>query len=299
MSKTAAWFQAFRLRTLPLAFSSIFMSAFIAWKNGVFDEWIFVLTLLTTLFLQVLSNLANDYGDAKSGVDSMDREGPSRAVQAGLISASEMKSGIIICGSLSLISGVVLILLSFQDNWALILLFMLIGLSAIVAAVKYTMGKNPYGYAGLGDVFVLLFFGFVGVCGSYYLYAQTMDWSLIYPALSCGLLAVGVLNVNNIRDINSDRKAGKKSIPVRIGRQKAVLYHSLLLSGALLAGVLYMLDQGTSILSWLFLLVGPLLYLNLYAVKSKPLSDLDPNLKQLALSTLLFVILFGVGLLLS
>jgi 1,4-dihydroxy-2-naphthoate octaprenyltransferase len=159
------WLKAFRLRTLPLALSSIGMGTFLAAYQGEFDGWIFLLCCLTTIFLQILSNLANDYGDTIHGADHADRVGPSRAVQSGLISQSQMNKALLIFIVLSLLSGVYLLLLAL-DDWLSVLLFLGIGLLAILAAIFYTMGKKPYGYAGFGDISVLIFFGFVGVAGS-------------------------------------------------------------------------------------------------------------------------------------
>lgn len=291
-----AWIQAFRLRTLPLAFSCILMGAFLAEMADAFRWSVFVWSLVTTLFLQVLSNLANDYGDAGSGVDGEQRTGPSRTVSAGLITQSAMKRALIIFSLLSLCSGLYLLFLALGSNWPQILIFLLIGLGAIAAAIKYTVGRNPYGYAGFGDIFVLIFFGIVGVGGSYFLHAQTLQWPVLLPALSCGLLAVGVLNVNNIRDIESDRASGKFSIPVRIGRQNAVIYHWVLLTLAVVFSVWYVSLWSPALSSYLFLLITPLLYINARAVKVKSSAEgLDPYLKQLALTTLFFVLLFGMG----
>lgn len=291
-----AWIQAFRLRTLPLAFSCIFMGAILANSAGAFSVSIFIWSLITTLFLQILSNLANDYGDADSGVDGTHRQGPKRMVSSGVITKSTMKKALIIFSLLSLLSGLYLIFLAFGENWQQVLVFLIIGLGAIAAAIKYTVGKRPYGYAGFGDLFVLIFFGWVGVLGSYFLYTQDIDLLILLPATSCGLLAVGVLNVNNIRDIESDRQSGKHSIPVRLGREKAVVYHWFILSASLISAVLYVVLSHSGIFAYLFLLTSPLIFINARAVKVKQTSqELDPFLKQLALSTLLFVILFGLG----
>ncbi|MEP3388015.1 MAG: 1,4-dihydroxy-2-naphthoate polyprenyltransferase [Reichenbachiella sp.] len=298
-SKIKHWLQAFRLRTLPLALSSIFMGNFLAKWQGEFDWGILGLAVSTTIFLQILSNLANDYGDSIHGADSAEREGPSRAVQTGAISKGQMKTAIIVFAGLSLISGISLLALAFADQWMLITVFLVLGLLAIYAAITYTAGSNPYGYRGLGDISVLIFFGFVGVFGSYFLQAKTLDWNVLLPALSCGLLATGVLNVNNIRDIESDEKAGKISIPVRIGRDKAVVYHFVLLGLAMLSGVAFIMLNASGWTSYLFVLAFPLIIKNGVAVKTKTsAAALDPYLKQLALSTLLYVLLFGVGLVL-
>ncbi len=297
MRKLGVWIKAFRLRTLPLAISSILMGTLLAIGDGYFDLWIFTLGLLTTVFLQILSNLANDYGDATSGVDGADREGPSRAVQSGLISRQEMKVLLYLFAGLSLLAGVLLIWFALGTDWSLGLVFLVLGLGAIMAAIKYTVGKSPYGYSGWGDLFVLIFFGFVGVAGSYFLLSKQFNPILLLPALSTGLFAVGVLNVNNIRDIESDKRNGKYSIPVRLGRDRAVIYHWILLSTGLFSATLYtLLNNGDSWLSWLFLLTCPLFFLNARAVYTKKTAAaLDPYLKQMAISTLLFVILFGIG----
>ncbi|HCX23151.1 MAG: 1,4-dihydroxy-2-naphthoate octaprenyltransferase [Flammeovirgaceae bacterium] len=291
-----AWIQAFRLRTLPLAFSCIFMGAFTAGIDGYFDGVILTWSLITTLFLQILSNLANDYGDASSGVDGEQRTGPKRTVSSGLITKGQMKKALYVFSFLSLASGIYLIWLSFGHQWTKVLVFLVLGLGAIAAAIKYTVGKRPYGYVGLGDFFVLIFFGLVGVGGNYFLYANALDLLVVLPALSCGFLAVGVLNVNNIRDIESDKASGKSSIPVRIGRQKAILYHWFLIIGSVVTMLAYCVIKDLSVGAYLFLLVSPMLFFNARAVKIKTTSEgLDPYLKQLALTTLLFVLLFGIG----
>ena len=293
------WLQAFRLRTLPLAISCIAMGGFLAVAAQAFQWDIFLLCILTTIFLQVLSNLANDYGDSIHGADSAIRQGPRRAVQSGKISSAQMKTAVIIFVALCLISGTSLLIVSFGINWQAILFFFCLGLLSIVAAIAYTMGRKPYGYAGLGDLSVLIFFGLVGVLGSYYLFTQQVSWHQLLPALSCGFFSIGVLNVNNIRDIESDRKAGKFSIPVRIGRDKAITYHWFLIFAGIFPAIVYSIFTATSWWGWLFILSIPLFVKNGLAVSKKPSEQLDPYLKQMALSTLIFVILFGLGLILS
>lgn len=292
-----AWIEAFRLRTLPLAMASILMGSFLAVYYQIFRWDVLVLALLTTVFLQILSNLANDYGDFVNGADSLDREGPSRAVQSGQILPAAMKRGIYILSILSLISGVALILIAFRNQWQELLIFFTLGLSAIWAAIRYTAGDNPYGYKGFGDLFVLLFFGLVGVGGTFYLYGTQWHWEVLLPALSCGFFATAVLNVNNIRDINADQKAGKKSIPVRLGKKKATYYHwSLLLLGNM-AALIFTITTYSGLTQFAFLLALPLMFFNGWQV-SRNLTpiELDPYLKQMAITTLLFVLLFGFGL---
>lgn len=294
-----AWIEAFRLRTLPLSLASIGMGAFLASAEDRFNVVVFALCCLTTLLLQILSNLANDYGDTIHGADHAGRQGPSRAVQSGAITAAQMKRAIVLFVLLCLASGLLLIWTALGLNWNSLLFFFSLGLLSIVAAITYTAGRKPYGYIGLGDLSVLIFFGLVGVMGSYYLFTQEVNVVVILPAISCGFFAMGVLNINNIRDIESDRAAGKFSIPVRIGKQRAAVYHWFLLLGGLSAAVVYTLLHYTSPWQWLFLVAAPLLIRIGVAVQSKPSAELDGYLKQMALSTLLFVMTFGIGLVLA
>ena len=294
-----AWISAFRLRTLPLALACIGMGGFLAASQGAFRIDIFILCALTTIFLQVLSNLANDYGDSIHGADHAGRKGPTRAVQTGAIAPTQMRNALMVFVALCLASGVGLLIISFGFNWNAFLFFFGLGLLSILAAVAYTVGKKPYGYIGLGDISVLIFFGLVGVLGSVYLFTQEVNPLQILPALSCGFFSMGVLNINNIRDIESDRVAGKFSIPVRIGKQKATRYHWFLLIGGLITALAYNLITYTSPWQFLFLATVPLFIRNGMVVQQKAEHELDPYLKQMALSTLLFVLLFGLGQLAS
>lgn len=296
MSAARVWLKAFRLRTLPLAVSCIAMGGFLATAADAFRWDIFLMCVVTTIFLQVLSNLANDYGDSIHGADSADRKGPSRAVQSGAVSRSQMRNAVVIFVVLSLVSGISLLFMAFGFDWQAFAFFFVLGLLSIAAAIAYTVGKKPYGYAGLGDLSVLLFFGLVGVLGSYYLFTKQLVGSEVLPALTCGFFSIAVLNVNNIRDIDSDRKAGKYSIPVRIGRDKAVRYHWFLLMSGWLCAVAFTIVNYESPLQWLFAITVPLFFKNALAVANKPSEALDPYLKQMAISTLLFVLLFGLGL---
>ncbi|HYG17674.1 MAG TPA: 1,4-dihydroxy-2-naphthoate polyprenyltransferase [Ohtaekwangia sp.] len=299
VNSAKAWIQAFRLRTLPLALSCIGMGGFLAAAANAFRLDIFLLCVCTTILLQVLSNLANDYGDSIHGADNAERKGPSRAVQRGAISARQMKSAVILLVILCLISGTTLLLVSFGLNWNVVLFFLGLGIISILAAIAYTVGKKPYGYRGFGDIAVLIFFGLVGVLGSYYLFMKEVSWAEVLPAFSCGVFAMAVLNINNIRDIIPDRKAGKYSIPVRIGRENAVLYHWSLLTAGHLSAVAYTVIHYVSPVQLIFLLTAPIFISNGKAVSKKPPELLDPYLKQMALSTLLFVLLFGLGLILA
>lgn len=296
MSQVKNWIEAFRLRTLPLALSSIGMGSFLAAFERKMRWDVLVLAALTTIFLQILSNLANDYGDSEHGADHAEREGPSRAVQSGSISAKSMKKAIYLFIFLSLGCGVALLFVSLELLDIKFIILLILGFMAVGAALNYTMGKNPYGYAGFGDMFVIIFFGFVGVIGTYFCHTGHFQPEVILPAFSCGLLATAVLNVNNIRDIVSDKKAGKMSIPVRIGRANATLYHWMLIALAVIASVVYVAINYQSPYQFLFLITSPLLIFNGMQVSAnKESKKLDPMLKQMAISTLLFIITFGIG----
>lgn len=293
------WIQAFRLRTLPLALSSIALGSFIAYYDGAINWKVCVLAALTTLFLQVLSNLANDYGDSKHGVDSEKRVGPMRAVQSGKIKPKKMKGVVILFMLLSLLSGLWLIYEGTKGiSFSTVLIFLVVGLGAIAAAVKYTIGENPYGYSGFGDLFVFLFFGLVGVIGTYFLNTHTFKWELILPASAMGFLSAGVLNLNNMRDRVNDKVSGKNTLVVKMGIEKARWYHLFLLLGSVIAGLSYMLINYHSPFQMLFLLTIPMLWINVTVVfKNTIPEELDPYLKKLALTSLLFSLAFGIGLL--
>ena len=288
--KVKNWIKAFRLRTLPLAMASISLGSFLAASQGFFNLRITFLCVLTTLFLQILSNLANDYGDSIHGADRVEREGPARLVHSGTITSAQMKKAIIIFAFLSAVSGLALI---YNQN---LMIFLPLGALSIVAAITYTMGKKPYGYAGLGDISVFIFFGIVGVLGSYFLQAHNFDWTLLLPAFSCGFFSTAVLNVNNIRDINSDKLAGKNSVPVRLGPEKARIYHCILLILGILSAIIYTVIKYNSPWQWLFIISIPLLFINgKNVVVKKTAMEVDPYLKQMAITTLIFVFTFGIG----
>jgi 1,4-dihydroxy-2-naphthoate octaprenyltransferase len=296
MSHAKVWVHALRLRTLPLALSSIGLGSFLAAFEGKMRWNVFVLAALTTVSLQILSNLANDYGDSIHGADHEGREGPSRAVQSGVISKASMRAAIYLFVFLSLGCGLSLLIAALSGFDVTFIILFTLGMLSIGAALNYTMGKNPYGYAGLGDMFVIIFFGFVGVVGTYFCHTGIFKADTLLPAFSCGLLATAVLNVNNIRDIVSDQKAGKRSIPVRIGRENATVYHWVLIILALVSSFIYVLINYHSPYQFLFLVTTPLLIFNAMKVAANVESKkLDPMLKQMAISTLLFIIAFGVG----
>lgn len=292
------WIAAFRLKTLPLALSNTIMGSALAAGEDKFRWSIFGLAALTTILLQIMSNMANDYGDFVNGKDTAERIGPKRMVQSGEISPKTMLRGIIIIGIFTAISGLTLILVGTAGiDITNILIFGVLGIAAIVAAIKYTVGKNPYGYRGLGDIFVFIFFGLVGVIGTYFLHAQSFSWDLLLPASAMGFLSTGVLNMNNLRDYEADKNANKKTIVVAMGPQRAKLYHLFLVGGAILLAIIYTIINYSSPWQWLFVISLPVLFLNLKIVFSyKNSIELYPELGKLSMGTLLFAISFGVGL---
>lgn len=304
------WLQAFRLRTLPLAVSSIIVGSALAYVANqfrysgpvAFQPPVLWLALLTAVLLQVLSNLANDLGDHQHGTDNANRVGPQRAVQSGAITPARMKRAMLICGLLAFLSGSALITIALGFTLKT-LLFLLLGVLAIGAAVKYTYGRNPYGYAGLGDISVFLFFGIVGVSGTFFLHTGRHTWVVLLPAFALGLLSAGVLNVNNMRDIHNDANSGKRTLVVRMGFSKARYYHTALVFLGLFCLVVFpwiVLKMWTLWSSWLFLLVVPGFVIHLWKVWTTPEPRaIDPQLKVLAMGTFLTALLFSLGLILA
>ncbi len=297
MSNMKAWMGAFRLRTLPLALSCVGMGSILALQYRIFKLDIFILTALTAIFLQVLSNLANDYGDAVKGTDNENRVGPERAIQSGAISLSAMRKAIAICATLALVSGIGLLYVATSgQNMTMFFVFLALGLACIAAAIKYTIGKKPYGYAGFGDIAVFIFFGLVGVGGTFYLYAHALPAIILLPASALGFLSAGVLNVNNMRDIDNDAASGKRTIVVRMGLAKAKRYHAFLILGALVLLFLYSSSEYRFSFQYLYLAIAvPLLMMHLVSVMGKESKALDGNLKQLAIFTLILVLSFCIN----
>jgi 1,4-dihydroxy-2-naphthoate octaprenyltransferase len=292
------WIQSFRLKTLPLALSSTIIGSSLAEAFGTFSWVIFILAALTTVLLQILSNMANDYGDFVNGKDTSERIGPERMVQSGKIKPKTMLRGIIVVGVLAAISGVSLIILGTQRiDVFYLLIFGLLGLLAIAAAINYTVGKKPFGYRGYGDLFVFIFFGLVGVLGTYFLHTQNFNPLNLLPASAIGLLSTGVLNLNNLRDYKQDEKAGKRTLVVIMGKKKSKFYHLILVSGAGILAIIYTLLNYHSPWQWLFLASFPLFFLNIIKVFTYTRSaELYPELKKLSMASLVFAVSFGIGL---
>lgn len=294
------WIEAARLRTLPLSIAGIVVGTFLAAAEGFINYKITVLALLTTIGFQVLSNFANDYGDGVKGTDNADRIGPKRTIQSGKITPKQMLNAMKITALVTLLIAVLLIYIAFgKENFILSIIFFLLGIASIIAAIKYTVGNKAYGYSGLGDLFVLLFFGWLSVVGSYFLYTKELNWFVFLPATSIGFLSMGVLNLNNMRDFESDKKAGKNTLVVKMGYKSSKIYHSMLLLSSIFLSLFYTIIFFNSFFQLIFLIaIIPLGKHFVVVVKNNYPKKLDTELKKLALSTFLFAILFGIGLML-
>ncbi|MFC4740334.1 1,4-dihydroxy-2-naphthoate octaprenyltransferase [Flavobacterium ponti] len=289
------WIQAARLRTLPLSLSGIIVGSAYAYHQGFYDYRILGLALLTTLGLQILSNYANDYGDGVKGTD-VNRIGEKRMVAAGVITASQMKKAVIITAIITLTLALTLIYVAFgKENFALSLIFILLGIGSIGAAIKYTVGSNAYGYNGLGDLFVFIFFGLVSVIGSNFLYTHFFDWKLFLPATAIGLLSVAVLNLNNMRDIENDRQAGKRTLVVKMGLENAKKYHIFLLITAMLLFLVFSVLIEASIIPIIIICI-PIFFHIRTVLNATSYEDFDPELKKVALSTFALSLFFTIGL---
>lgn len=289
------WLKAFRLRTLPLSVAGIITGSMLAYSVERFNITLFVLAIATVLFLQILSNLANDLGDGMKGTDNKDRVGPARAIQSGEISVPAMKKAVLIFALLSLLSGIPLAYIgTLGMPFEILLTFIILALACVAAAISYTVGKKAYGYNGMGDVFVFLFFGILSVEGIYVLMTKQFDWIILLPASAIGLLSTAVLNLNNMRDIENDAKSGKNTLVVRMGSKKAKIYHTFLI---LMPFVLILIFTFiTQVFGLLFTLAIYLILLpHLIRVwKTTNPSVLDPELKIVALSTFLFSIILSI-----
>ena len=298
-----SYLKAARLRTLPLSVSGIIVGSFLGNHSEVNSSAAFIvvspifwLAIFTTIGFQVLSNFANDYGDGIRGTDD-NRKGEARMVSSGAISPLQMKRAMLLTSAITLCLAIFLIYLAFgRENFGYSVLFFFFGVVSIVSAIKYTVGKSAYGYSGLGDVFVFLFFGLLSVVGSYFLYTKQVEGIVFLPAISIGLLSAAVLNLNNMRDQIEDKKHYKNTLVVMLGSQKAKVYHFSLIIFAFIAAVVYVELTYASSIQYVFLIAFIPLFLNLKVVAQNILfSELDRELKKVALSTFLFAILFGIG----
>ncbi len=292
------WIEAARIRTLPLSVSGILVGSFYAMSQAYFNWKIVIFALTTTLGLQILSNFANDYGDGVKGTDNEDRVGPKRAIQSGSITPQAMKVAMFFMTILTLLSALLLIYFSFKGRylWYSILFFVL-GLFAISSAIRYTVGKNPYGYRGYGDIFVFLFFGLVSTFGIYFMFSKTIDWLLLLPATAIGFLSVGVLNLNNMRDEESDKKVGKNTLVVQMGGAWAKKYHFFLVISAMVLVLLFAFLNKFNFDQYIFVAAYfPMISHLITVYKNKNPRFLDPELKKLAISTFLLSVLLSLAL---
>lgn len=304
------WIQAARLRTLPLSLSGIIMGAFIAkWRlsqEGGFWDWkIFALALLVTLLYQILSNFANDYGDGVKGTDkNRIGEAEQRAVASGKITATQMRNAVILLSILSLVTTIALLYVAFYPNYIKeFWIFIGLGIACILAAIGYTVGKKPYGYLGLGDIFVFIFFGLVSVCGSYFLFTKTFDYDILIPASAIGMLSMAVLNLNNMRDIVNDELSGKKTFALRLGYKKAMIYEIILLQLPILLMLIFLMinftnsNQGVVYYPFIvMILMFPFMKLRRTIMQIQEPKLLDPFLKQVGILTFMMAVLTAVGL---
>lgn len=294
------YIKAARLRTLPLSVSGIIVGSLLGASElggiSILNSDIFWLAILTTIGFQVLSNFANDYGDGIKGSDE-NRSGEARMVASGAISASQMKSAMIITIIITLVIALGLIYQSFgKENFIYSIVFFLLGITSIVAAIKYTVGNSAYGYSGFGDLFVFIFFGLLSVVGSYFLFTKQLNFQIFLPAISIGLLSTAVLNLNNLRDFEEDKKNSKNTLVVKLGVSKAKIYHYTLFFFAFISASIYTFLNFKSEFQFLFYISFIPLFINgLKVSKTSDLSVLDSELKKVALSTFLFGILFGLG----
>ncbi|MFW5755336.1 MAG: 1,4-dihydroxy-2-naphthoate polyprenyltransferase [Tangfeifania sp.] len=301
MATPKSWIKAARPRTLPLALSGIIMGCGLAWFYGVIDPTVSLLAIITATLIQVFSNFANDYGDSQRGTDNEFRLGPTRTVQSGEISKKEMETGMIVVGGLSFLSGLWLV---YAGTWhhskPAFFGFTGLGILSLIAAYFYTAGKKSYGYIGLGDLFVFLFFGLLPVPGVFYLNAGFLPASVFLPALSIGFFSTGVLNLNNTRDIENDRNSGKITIPVRIGARNARFYHLTMIFSGWVVALIFTLNHFHSLWQFIYWIIFPIFMFDLHKIfHTRNDKALDPFLKKLALSTLAFTLLFCIGLLIS
>lgn len=298
------WIKAARLRTLPLSVSGIILGSACAYQAVPSHSkfWlIFGLCLLTTLFFQVLSNYANDYGDAVKGTDNDNRVGPQRAIQSGEITKAAMKKAIIITSVLGMISSVAVVYFSFgKESFIQAVIYLALAVACIGAAIKYTVGSSAYGYRGLGDVFVFVFFGLVSTLGSYYLYTHSLDLKVLFPAFAVGFLSTAVLNMNNMRDIENDAAMNKNTLVVKMGYQKAKTYHFFLIIASIILFNTYAIGNFTKLYQFAYVLALIPLFKNI-GVVSKTINprNLDPELKRIALTTFFISLLFSIAIILN
>jgi 1,4-dihydroxy-2-naphthoate octaprenyltransferase len=292
-----AWIKALRIRTLPLAISGIVVGNAVAYFYGAYDAFILKMSLYTALLLQILSNLANDYGDFQKGTDNENRVGPERALQSGAIEPRDMKTAMMVVGFFAFICGSLLVYYGLSEAKPLAGLFFIgIGIISIVAAVFYTVGKNAYGYKGLGDVMVFLFFGITAVAGAFYLQFKDILWQVLLPAGAIGFFSAGVLNMNNMRDVVNDEACGKITIPVRLGFTRSKIYHSFLMLAGVGCATVFQCMYLPPYMAWHLAGLGIVCVHLIIVWRITDEKKFDGQLKLNVLATLLYAICISIAL---
>lgn len=307
MTKTKAWIHAARLRTLPLSLSGIILGSFVAKSNGFWNISVFMLALLTTVLFQILSNLANDLGDSQKGADNEGRVGPQRAVQSGIISQEEMRKAVILFSILSFFAaGTLIYFASLDKSLSFWVFYAVLAVFCVSAAITYTVGKRAYGYQGLGDFFVFVFFGLVSVLGVYHLYLPSFEWASfrfenLLPAVMIGFFSTAVLNLNNMRDRSNDAKVGKRTLVVKLGAKRAKLYHAFLILGGISSFTIFVFEFHSEN-KWMVLALLPQIILIVHLRKAMRIvqeRSFDPELKKVALSAFAISVMFALAIILQ
>ena len=259
------------------------------------NPWVLLFCALTAFTLQILSNLANDYGDFVKGVDNDKRTGPQRTLQSGSLTELQMRNGIVVTAFMALVFGALLLFVFVRLTWLELAIFVALGVAAVLAALLYTLGGHPYGYRGLGDLFCFLFFGWVAVAGTFYLSTRIVDFAVLLPATAMGCLSNAVLNINNMRDHDNDKAAGKNSLVVKMGLKKAFVYHCLLIGLSFVCLTIYLLLKQARYYQFAFWLLLPLFLRDLLDIKRNLDDGVPDNLlpKQVR-NTFLLALAFGV-----
>lgn len=286
-----------RLRTLPLSCAGVLLGILLAAADWKVDLLTALLIVITTVCLQILSNLSNELGDVLQGTDTAERQGPQYGLNSGGMSVADMKRLIGTFVVLCIVFGVAMTWRAFGTLWGLTpIMVLLLGAAAIAGAMKYTLGPNPYGYRAKGDIYVFLFFGLVAVLGSYFVCTQGLGlhWKLLLPAAGVGCFSVGVLNVNNIRDMKTDA-ANRVTVAIKLGLQRARIYQTVLIILGWACMIAYCLLCWPSWWHWVWVITLPLYIKHLHGVWTLEDRALDPMLPLLVMSTFALCLLYGLG----
>lgn len=286
-----------RLRTLPLSMAGVLLGILLAVADYKVDLWAAVLIVLTTICLQILSNLSNELGDVLRGTDTPEREGPGYGLNTGEMTVGQMKVLIGVFVGLCMVFGALMTWRAFGTLWGLTpILVLMLGAAAIAGAMKYTLGRNPYGYRAKGDIYVFLFFGLVAVLGAYFVCTQGvgLTWKLLLPAAGIGCFSVGVLNVNNIRDMKTDA-VNRVTVAIKLGEHRAKIYQTVLICLGWCCMIGFTLLNWPDWRHWLWVATLPLYILHLRGVWTRTGRALDPMLPLLVMSTFALSLLMGLG----